>query len=170
MRKKTLPVEYPALRDKLPAILNDMWDTCRSVRGAGLAASQIGLDLRLAVVSCVQREGVPPKEIVLINPVIETRSGRLLEEEGCLSLPGLYAKIRRSAKVKVRAMNEKGVSVEITAEGLLARALQHEIDHLDGILFIDNLPLLTRLSLRRPLARLKKQWAAMDESRPHINY
>jgi peptide deformylase len=87
------------------------------------------------------------------------------EDEGCLSFPGLFAKIKRFSKVKVRALNEKGMPVEITAEGLLAKALQHEIDHLDGVVFIDRLPVLTRLKLKPVLMRLKRQWKKTDESR-----
>ena len=128
LEKKTKKVNFEELKKNLPAILADMFDTMDAVGGIGLAANQIGLDLRLAVIK-IKREDEEPLSIVIINPEIVEKSGTLYEEEGCLSFPGLFAKIRRSAKVKMRAINEKGMPIEINAEGLFAKAVQHELDH-----------------------------------------
>ncbi|MBI5744403.1 MAG: peptide deformylase [Elusimicrobia bacterium] len=164
LEKKTRKVDFAALKKDLPALLDDMFETMDAVGGAGLAANQIGLDLRLAVIK-IQREGEEPLSIVIINPELVERSGSLYEDEGCLSFPGLFAKVRRAAKVKVRALNEKGLPIEINAEGLFAKALQHEMDHLDGVVFISRLPLLSRLKLKPALMKLKAQWKKVDESK-----
>jgi peptide deformylase len=126
--------------------------------GVGLAANQAGVPLRVAVIRIPPKEG-PGVQLVLVNPELVSGEGSQTGEEGCLSFPGLFLKIKRFRKVKVRSFNERGLPVEINAEGFLARALQHEIDHLDGVVFVDRLPLLRRLKLKPELARLKKQWA-----------
>ncbi|MBI4350721.1 MAG: peptide deformylase [Elusimicrobia bacterium] len=164
LEKKTRKADFEELKKILPALLADMFDTMDAVGGIGLAANQIGLDLRLAVIK-IKREDEEPLSIVVINPEIVERSGALYEEEGCLSFPGLFAKIRRSAKVKLRAINEKGLPIEINAEGLFAKAMQHEVDHLDGVVFISRLPLLSRLKLKPALMKLRAQWKKIDESR-----
>ena len=164
LEKKTKKVDLDAIRKDLPALLADMFETMEAVGGAGLAANQIGLDLRLAIIS-IKREEEPPVNIVVINPEIVERSGSAYEEEGCLSFPGLFVKLRRAVKVKVRAFNEKGLPIEINAEGLFAKALQHEVDHLDGQVFISRLPLISRLKLKPALVGLKKQWKKIDESK-----
>lgn len=164
LEKKTKKVNFDELKKSLPAILTDMFDTMDAVGGIGLAANQIGLDLRLAVIK-IKREDEEPLSIVIINPEIVEKSGTLYEEEGCLSFPGLFAKIRRSAKVKMRAINEKGMPIEINAEGLFAKAVQHELDHLDGVLFVSRLPLMSRLKLKPALMKLKARWKKIDESK-----
>ncbi len=164
LEKKTKKVNFEELKKSLPALLTDMYDTMDAVGGIGLAANQIGLDLRLAAIK-IKREDEEPLSIVIINPEIVERSGSLYEEEGCLSFPGLFARLRRAAKVKVRAINEKGLPIEINAEGLFAKALQHELDHLDGILFITRLPLMSRLKLKPALLKLKARWKKIDESK-----
>ncbi|HPO96164.1 MAG TPA: peptide deformylase, partial [Elusimicrobiales bacterium] len=97
--------------------------------------------------------------------VIISSEGEVFEDEGCLSFPGLFAKIKRYKKVTVRALNEKGLPIEINADGLLAKALQHEIDHLNGITFIDHLPFTSKLKLKPTLLKLKRQWKKIDESK-----
>jgi peptide deformylase len=164
LEKKTRKINFDELKKNLPAILADMFDTMDAVGGIGLAANQIGLDLRLAVIK-IKREDEEPLSIVIINPEIVEKSGTLYEEEGCLSFPGLFAKIRRAAKVKMRAINEKGMPIEINAEGLFAKAVQHELDHLDGEVFINRLPLMSRLKLKPALIKLKSQWKKIDESK-----
>ena len=136
LTKKNQKVDFKAIKNKLPAILKDMWDTLSGVGGLGLAANQIGLNMRIAVIKMKDEDGEGEK-IVLINPEIIAKSGKAYAEEGCLSFPGFFVRIKRYGKVKVKALNEKGMPVEMSAEGLLARAFQHEIDHLDGILFTD---------------------------------
>lgn len=150
------PLDYEAFKSELPALLKDMWATMQSARGVGLAAPQVGLSLRLAVID-VKPEGKSSR-IVLINPEIVSLEGELNDEEGCLSVPGVYSKLKRGARAKVRALDENGVMREISGEGLLARALQHEIDHLDGKLYIDRIPFEERLPVLDVIKKAKLGW------------
>lgn len=164
LEQKTRKVDLKELKKELPAVIKDMFETMEAVGGLGLAANQIGLDLRLAVIQ-IKKENAAPLRIVLINPELAEKSGSMAEEEGCLSFPGLFAKVKRYSKVKVRAFNEKGLPIEVNGEGLFAKALQHELDHLDGVLFTDRLPFITRMKLKPVLMKLKRQWRKMDESK-----
>lgn len=119
--------------DRLATILDDMKETMYAADGVGLAAPQVGILRRYCVIDI--GEGV----IELINPVIVSTEGEQLEQEGCLSFPGEYGVTSRPEKVTVRAQNRKGENFTVTGEGLLARALCHEIDHLDGIVYKDRL-------------------------------
>lgn len=116
---------------KLTALINDMAETMYAADGVGLAAPQIGEPIRVIVADA--GDGL----IALVNPVITKSDGEDIEVEGCLSIPGVTGYVKRYAQVQVQGLNEKGKPVKIQADGLLARILQHEIDHLDGILFID---------------------------------
>lgn len=157
LKKPSPPVDFKAIEKELPGLLRDMWATMYAAHGVGLAAPQIGLSLRMAIID-VKPEG-QSKQLVLINPKILSMEGSLDEEEGCLSIPGLYSKLRRCSKVTIEALDEEGKRYEATGEGLLARAFQHEIDHLDGKLFIDHLGLAHRLKVARILKDLKKTWS-----------
>lgn len=117
--------------DRLHEILDDMADTMYAADGVGLAAPQVGILRRYCVIDV--GEGI----IELINPVIIDRKGEQCGQEGCLSVPGVYEDVTRPMYVKVRAQNRYGENIEVEGEGLLARALCHEIDHLDGIVFLD---------------------------------
>ena len=150
------PLDYEAFKPELPALLKDMWATMRAARGVGLAAPQIGLSLRVAVID-VRPEG-KSHQLVLINPEIVSLEGDLNDEEGCLSLPGIYAKLQRRARARVRALDEHGEPWEATGEGLLARAFQHEIDHLDGRLYVDRLPFEERLKVLDAIKDAKLGW------------
>ena len=119
--------------DRLATILDDMCETMYAADGVGLAAPQVGILRRYCVIDV--GEGV----IELINPVIVSTEGQQLEQEGCLSFPGEYGMVSRPEKVTVRAQNRKGEYFTVTGEGLLARALCHEIDHLDGIVYKDRI-------------------------------
>jgi len=152
LRKKTLPVTR--FDEALQKTLDDMFQTMYAAPGIGLAANQVGLTGRFAVID-IQPDGVR-SPMVIINPVIESRSGTLHEEEGCLSIPGFGARVRRASRVRVRAINQHGLPVVIEGEGLLARCLQHEIDHLNGKFYIDHISLLQRLKIKREIARRKK--------------
>src|SRR6185295_17279432 len=136
LRVKCRPVEtFDAALRKLAA---NMVETMHAAPGVGLAAPQVGVDLRLAVVDT--SVGEDPRQVhILINPEIEHREGLETDVEGCLSLPGITDKVDRPAHVRIRSTNFEGERVQIEAEGFLARALCHEIDHLDGILFTDHL-------------------------------
>jgi len=163
LKKKTRPVNFSKERKLLGAIITDMFDTMIFAGGMGLSANQINLNMRLTVI----RNKIADnefKDYVLINPEIVAKSGTQKGQEGCLSFPGLFAEVKRFSRVKVKALNDKGLPVEICADGLLARALEHEIDHLNGITFIERLPLITRVKLKPVLRKLKKEWARMDES------
>ncbi|MEG9296604.1 peptide deformylase [Mangrovibacillus sp. Mu-81] len=116
---------------KLKKLLNNMYDTMIEADGVGLAAPQIGVDLQVAIVDIGDETGT----IELINPVIIENDGTDTDLEGCLSFPGLYGEVTRSSSIKVRTFNRKGKLVEFQAKGFLARAIQHEIDHLHGVLF-----------------------------------
>lgn len=131
LRKISKPVEK--IDDKIRVLVEDMIDTMYDADGVGLAAPQIGILKRVAVIDVYDETGVK----VLINPEIIKTEGQQCEVEGCLSLPGKNGKVNRPARVTARAMNLEGQWYEITGEGLLAVALCHEIDHLDGILYTD---------------------------------
>jgi peptide deformylase len=124
--------------DKIRDLVRDMFETMYAASGVGLAAPQIGVGKRVIVVdvSPVEEGSVP---LALVNPGIVERGGQVEGTEGCLSLPGVEGVVPRAERVKVRALDPEGRPVKIEAEGILARALQHEIDHLDGILFIDRI-------------------------------
>ena len=148
LREKSLPV-----KEITPEILNlirDMAETMYATSGVGLAAPQVGVPKRIIIIDG-QEDGL----IVLINPIIVESEGEVIEEEGCLSVPEAYSKVRRSSKVTVKALNENGESIEITKEGLMARALQHELDHLEGILFIDRIGSAKRQLLLNELKKKK---------------
>lgn len=133
LRKKSREVEV--VDDKIREILEDMVETMHKYNGVGLAAPQIGLLKRLIVIDLYDDKG----PIKLVNPEIIKEKGTQEVEEGCLSFPNKFAKIIRPEEVTVKALNENGKTVKISAKGLLAQALSHEIDHLNGILFVDKI-------------------------------
>lgn len=136
----------------------DMWETMYAAPGVGLAANQVGVPLRLAVIDT--REGESPRskgrKIVMIEPVMLERQGTIYEEEGCLSFPGFTERVERPAWARVKARDLEGIEYEVTGEGLLARALCHEIDHLDGSTFIDRMSVLKRDLIKRKIRKLRK--------------
>jgi peptide deformylase len=133
LKKKSKPVEV--VDDKIKELVRDMFETLKKYDGVGLAAVQVGI-LKQVVVIDLGEEG---KQYVLINPEIVSTEGIQTVEEGCLSFPNKFAKIERPEKVKVRAIDEKGKTVEISGKGLLAQAICHELDHLKGEVFIDKI-------------------------------
>ena len=137
LRQKLKPTDYETLRPILPQLLKDMEETCLAVRGVGLSANQIGLDYRMAVILIPEsdEENAPLKRYVIINPEIISKRGEKLEEEGCLSLPGLWAEVKRATDVTIKYIDENGQEQVKRARGLLAKAFQHEVDHLDGKLY-----------------------------------
>ena len=157
LRLKAAPVaEVDA---EVTALLESMLETMYAAPGIGLAAPQIGIARRIVVLD------VSPKEeerqpIRLINPELVETGGALMEaEEGCLSLPNQYAPVKRPERVRVRYLDERGQPQELDADGLLARCLQHEIDHLDGVLFTDHLSRLKREMLMKKLDKQRRQRA-----------
>ena len=133
----------------------DMWETMYSAKGVGLAAPQIGLGRRISVIDVSAGED-ETKKLVVINPEIVERQGAQTGEEGCLSIPGFREPVTRANSVVVRAKNEMGEDIELRGEELLARAFQHEVDHLNGILFINHLSALKRDIIRRKIKKLQK--------------
>ena len=139
----------------MQALIADMWETMYAAKGVGLAAPQIGLKRRISVIDTSVGED-ESKKIVIINPEVISRTGKQTGEEGCLSIPGFREPVSRSSKVLVRAQNERGETVELQGEELLARAFEHEIDHLNGILFLNHLSALKRDIIRRKIKKLQK--------------
>lgn len=139
----------------LKTLVEEMFESMYAAHGIGLAAPQIGLSRRLTVID-VNFKKDPADKLVLVNPEIVEREGKQYEEEGCLSLPEIREKVTRAAKVKVRAQNIEGEWFEVEGEELLARAFQHEIDHLDGVLFIDRLSRLKRDLVHRKIKKMQK--------------
>ena len=139
----------------LKDLIEDMWETMYAAKGVGLAAPQIGSNKRISVIDISVGED-ESKKIVIINPEVISRDGKQTGEEGCLSIPGFREPVTRSEKVKVRAQNEKGETIELDGDELLARAFEHEIDHLNGIMFINHLSALKRDIIRRKIKKLQK--------------
>jgi len=158
LRGKTRKVD-PTTIEQVRALLPAMFATMYAAPGIGLAAPQIGVGLRFAIIDLMADNARAP--VVLINPeIIRVSEDWAVREEGCLSLPNQYADVSRPARVAVRHQDPEGATHEIEAEGLLAACLQHEIDHLDGVLFVDHLSALKRNMLMRKLAKEIKAMAA----------
>ena len=149
---------------KTATLINDMLETMYAAPGVGLAAPQVGVSRRIVVLD-IDHENPGKQVYKLINPVVARAEGEVVWEEGCLSVVDYTAEVRRAAQVEVVAFDEKGKSVKIEAEGLLAVALQHEIDHLDGKLFIDRISRLKRdLYMRRRKKMLRSGVEPPNES------
>ncbi|MBR1696493.1 MAG: peptide deformylase [Selenomonas sp.] len=131
LKQVSVPVER--VDKKLKKLMDDMAETMYENDGVGLAAPQIGQNIRLVVIDCQDEHGL----LELINPEITFKEGEVVDTEGCLSVPDIYGEVKRAAKVKVEFMNRRGKRQHLTATGLLARCIQHELDHLEGQLFID---------------------------------
>jgi peptide deformylase len=141
--------------EKLAKLCDDMFETMYAANGVGLAATQIGLNVRLAVIDVTVGKN-PEAKLVLANPEIIHMEGEQREEEGCLSLPSFRGTVTRPQYVTIRAQNVTGETFEMNSEALLARAFCHEIDHLNGVLFIKYLSILKRDMIRRRIRKLQK--------------
>lgn len=141
--------------EELRELIGDMWETMYSAKGVGLAAPQIGQPKRVSVIDVSAGED-ETKKLVIINPEIVQKDGTQTGEEGCLSIPGFREPVTRANDVLIRAKNERGEEIELRGQELLARAFQHEIDHLNGILFINHLSALKRDIIRRKIKKLQK--------------
>ena len=158
LRARNRPV-IPADADAVRALLPGMFAAMYAAPGIGLAAPQVGMPLRLVVIDLMPDN--QPAPMVLVNPeIIRLSDETAIREEGCLSLPGQYADVTRPARVAIRYLDQQGARHELEAEGLLGVCLQHEIDHLDGVLFVDHLSALKRNMLMRKLAKEQKAKAA----------
>ncbi|GLS31543.1 peptide deformylase [Mesorhizobium albiziae] len=154
LRQVSKPVER--VDDQLRKFAGDMLDTMYDAPGIGLAAIQVGEPLRMLVID-LAKEGEEPAPHVFINPeILESSDERSVYEEGCLSIPDYYAEVERPASVRVRYLDRDGKAQEIAADGLMATCLQHEIDHLNGVLFIDHISKLKRDMVMKKFKKLAK--------------
>ncbi|TDR80361.1 peptide deformylase [Paludibacterium purpuratum] len=152
LHKVAKPIE--AVDDEVLQLIDDMVETMYASKGVGLAATQVNVHRRLVVIDVSEeRDGAT----AFVNPVIIAKSGETEYEEGCLSVPGIYETVRRAEHVKVRALGRDGKPFELEAEGLLAICLQHEIDHLDGKVFVEYLSSLKQNRIRTKMKKLEKR-------------
>ncbi|MEO8604491.1 MAG: peptide deformylase [bacterium] len=158
---KETAVDVPNITGEIDALLSDMADTMYAAPGVGLAAPQVGVSQRVIVVD-VDSENPGKHLMKLINPVIAERRGEILWEEGCLSVVDYSAEVKRSAEILLKAWTTDQQEIAIEAEGLLAVALQHELDHLEGKLFIDRISALKRDSYKRKIKRLIRDGVDLD--------
>ncbi|HEY1580839.1 MAG TPA: peptide deformylase [Terracidiphilus sp.] len=142
--------------DELKTLVNDMFETMYASQGIGLAAPQVAVAKRVTVIDLSQGKD-PEQKLILVNPEVTFREGKQYEEEGCLSFPEIREKVQRASKVKIRAQDIKGKWFEMDGEELLSRAFQHEIDHLDGMLFIFRMSSLKRDLVLRKIRKMQRE-------------
>ncbi len=152
LRNKALPVT--SVTDDIKALVDDMFATMYHDRGIGLAATQINIAQRIFVTDLSEDK---TEQYCFINPEILSKDGVEMMQEGCLSVPGIYEMVQRAERIKVRALDRAGKPFELEADGLLAVCIQHEIDHLDGKLFVDYLSPLKRERIQKKLEKLRRQ-------------
>ena len=153
-RLRNVAAPVPVVDDDIRRLVDDMFETMYGAPGIGLAATQVNVHKRLLVADVSDSRSEP---ICLINPVIVASSGGDEMEEGCLSLPGVFEVVERANTIEIQGQDQFGAALELEAEGLLAVCLQHEIDHLDGKLFVDYLSQLKRTRIRKKLEKSQKQ-------------
>ncbi|MCB1877453.1 MAG: peptide deformylase [Chromatiales bacterium] len=158
LRDHAKPVER--VDDSLRKLVDDMFETMYDAPGIGLAATQVGVAKRLVVIDISEERDQP---LCLINPEITYKEGSETMDEGCLSVPGVYESVTRSEKIRVRYLDRNGHPQEQEAEGLLAVCIQHELDHLDGKLFVDYLSSLKRQRIRKKLEKAQRQTPKSSE-------
>jgi len=151
LRRRARPV--PQVNEAVRGMLDDMLETMYDAKGVGLAATQVDIHLRMLVADVSDERDQP---LYLVNPEIVARDGLQESEEGCLSVPGIYEPVRRAEQIRVRALGRDGEALEFDADGLLAVCIQHEIDHLDGKLFVDYLSELKRQRIRKKLQKQQR--------------
>ena len=170
---KIVQYPHPALRcqaKQLTSIdkhvrlqIGEMFDLMYEAKGLGLAATQVALPFQFLVMNISGDANQKDKEQVFINPTLVERKGIMEGEEGCLSFPGLFQKVRRAKTVKIKAYNLEGQEVEVVASDLASRAWQHEIDHLNGVLFIDKLGVIGKMAARGALKELEEEFKKMQQ-------
>jgi len=161
-RLRTKAQEISKVDNNLQAFIDDMFETMYDAPGIGLAATQVNFHQRVMVIDVSEEKDQP---LCFINPVITHKEGVELMQEGCLSVPGFYEDVERAEAITVKALDKQGQPFEITTDGLLAVCIQHEIDHLDGKLFVDYLSPLKRNRIRKKLERMEKE-LAVQKTRP----
>lgn len=153
LKEKALPVTR--FDEELKKLVADMAETMYSADGVGLAAPQIGVLQRVVIIDTSPRDATGPGLIAVVNPEVLLSEGELLYQEGCLSIPGEFEEVKRFAHVKIRAQDPAGKPFELDGTGLLGVAIQHEIDHLDGTLFVDRISMLKRELIKKRMKKLK---------------
>ncbi len=155
---KTKAQKVDEVDDEVRSLIDDMFESMYAGKGIGLAATQIGVDKRVIVLDLPgdPEEGIEDCKLALVNPEITLSEGEFKFEEGCLSVPGINAYVKRAFHIKLKALDPDGNPIEIDAEDILSVILQHEIDHLDGILFIDRLSILKRDIVKRRYKKLQE--------------
>jgi len=161
LRRKSVPVAR--IDRELEAVVREMFELMYAAEGIGLAANQVGLPYRLFVLNLSGKREEQDQEHVFINPEIVSRKGSQEAEEGCLSLPKLYAQVRRAKQIVVEAFDLTGAGFELTVEDLACRAIQHEVDHLDGVLFIDRLSETARREIAGVLGDFEAHFRRQQE-------
>ncbi|GEA09635.1 peptide deformylase [Alteromonas sp. KUL49] len=149
-RLRTVAEPVESVNDEIKQLVSDMFETMKDENGIGLAATQVNRHVQVVVMDVSEEQNEP---LVFINPKITARDGMTISEEGCLSVPGNYAKVERAETITVEALDENGEMFSLDAEGLLAICIQHELDHLKGKLFIDYLSPLKRQRIRKKLEK-----------------
>jgi len=162
-RLRTVARPVDPVDDEVRRLADDMLETMYAARGIGLAATQVDHHIRMLVMDISEGRDDPH---VLINPEIIDRSGSQICDEGCLSVPGEYAEVERAEAIKVRALDRDGQTFELEADGLMAVCIQHEIDHLDGKVFIDYLKPMKRRMIERRMKKQQRQAAREPASQP----
>jgi peptide deformylase len=160
LRKKAQPVT--AVDDAVRQLIDDMLETMYAKNGVGLAATQVGIHRRVIVLDVSDGRDQP---LALVNPELLSQEGNGAGEEGCLSLPGIYDKLSRATHIRVRAQDRNGKTLEMDAEGLLGVCIQHEMDHLEGKLFVDYLSELKRQLIRRRLEKERRNRSTGSDTR-----
>ncbi|MFZ9034893.1 MAG: peptide deformylase [Francisellaceae bacterium] len=154
LKKMAKAVELNEINDALRQTIADMFETMYANNGGGLAATQVGIGKRFFIMDGSENKD---EKIVVINPEIIEKKGEIYEEEGCLSFPGVYAKVRRAEWVKLQALNEQGASFIIETDGYLGRCIQHELDHLNGVTFFDHLSPVKRQMIEKKYKKYMKE-------------
>lgn len=162
LRKKALPVAV--VDDKTRELLDNMLATMYAAKGIGLAATQVNVQQAVVVIDLSEEKNDP---LYLINAEILHKEGQIEHEEGCLSVPEYYEKVTRAERVKIRALGRDGQAFELEAEGLLAVCIQHELDHLEGKLFVDYLSQLKQQRVRKKMEKLARQPPSSNQAAPN---
>ncbi len=163
LRKKARPVEQ--VDASIGRLVDDLLETMYAAPGVGLAATQVNVPLRVLVIDISEERDNP---VCLINPTIVSSAGAEQMEEGCLSVPGFFEMVTRSERIRVEALDRNGDPLSLDADGLLAVCIQHEIDHLDGKLFVDHISALKRQRIRRKLEKEQRHPAPVVQQRRDV--
>jgi peptide deformylase len=147
-------LQVEEINDEFRQTIDELFDLMYESRGGGLAATQVGIKKRFFLMDGSENKD---QKMVIINPEIIEKKGEIIDEEGCLSFPGVYVKVKRAEWVKIKALNEEGRAFEFASDGYLGRCIQHEIDHLDGITFFDRLSKLKRQMAEKKYKKLNKE-------------